>query len=77
MLFDPILQNGVFVNLFAYLVKKEESGGCYTSPTLFRATLTLVIFYCIWHLVNTVVTTLYFARILKATPEGGINNPHM
>ena len=34
----------------------------------------MVIFYSLWHLVNSIMTTLYFARILKSTQEGGINN---
>ena len=73
MIFDPLLQNSVLINLFEYLITDQEDGGCCYSKPLLRATLTLLILYCLWHMINTVITTMIFSKILKATPDGGIN----
>ena len=64
----------MIVNLFDYLVRDQEDGGCCHSKPLYRATLAFIVFYCMWHLANTIITTLVFTRILKAAnPDGDIS----
>jgi len=74
ILIDPILQNSVLASLFIYVIKSADDGGCCESRPLYRATLTLLVLYCFWLVLNAIGTTMVFTKILKSTDqEGGIN----